>query len=71
MAIISINLFILNLLPIPVLDGGHLFFFTIEAIKGAPISLRKLEVAQQVGLFILLFLMVFAMFNDLSRVFGF
>jgi regulator of sigma E protease len=71
MAIISINLFILNLLPIPVLDGGHLFFFTIEAIKGAPISIRKLEVAQQVGLFLLLFLMVFAMFNDLSRVFGF
>jgi len=70
MAIISINLFILNLLPIPVLDGGHLVFFTIEAIKGSPLSMSKLEKAQQVGLFLLLFLMVFALFNDITRAFG-
>ena len=70
MAIISINLFILNLLPIPVLDGGHLMLFTLEAIKGAPLSLKKIEVAQQVGFLILLFLMAFALFNDFSRIFG-
>lgn len=70
MAIISINLFIINLLPIPVLDGGHLVLFTIEAIKGAPVSLRKVAIAQQIGFFLLLFLMIFAMFNDISRVIG-
>ncbi len=70
MAIISINLFILNLLPVPVLDGGHLVFFTIEALRGAPLSLRKLEIAQQVGLILLLGLMVFALFNDVSRLFN-
>ncbi len=67
MALISINLFLLNLLPVPVLDGGHLVFFTIEAIKGAPLGLRKMEVAQQVGLVFLISLMVFAMFNDISN----
>jgi regulator of sigma E protease len=71
MAIISVNLFILNLLPIPVLDGGHLLFYTIEAIKGAPVSMRKMEVAQQMGLAVLMSLMVFALFNDFARVFGF
>lgn len=59
----------MNLLPIPVLDGGHLFFYLIEAIKGTPVSLRKMEIATQVGLFILVGLMVFALFNDLSLVF--
>lgn len=70
MAILSINLFILNLLPIPVLDGGHLVFYTLEAIKGAPVSLRKMEIAQQVGLAMLLSLMVFALFNDFTRIFS-
>ncbi len=70
MALISINLFILNLLPIPVLDGGHLVFYTIEAIKGAPLSLRKMEIAQQVGLVLLLCLMVFALYNDVTRLFN-
>ena len=67
MGIISINLFILNLLPIPILDGGHLVFFSIEALRGAPLSLRKLEIAQQVGLFLILMLIVFAVINDISR----
>lgn len=67
MAIISLNLFLLNLLPIPVLDGGHLVFFTIEALKGAPLSLRKMEIAQTVGLVLLMSLMVFALFNDVSN----
>jgi regulator of sigma E protease len=67
MAIISINLFLINLLPVPILDGGHLLFFTIEAIRGAPLSMRKMEIAQQVGLIILMSLMVFALFNDISN----
>lgn len=67
MAIISLNLFILNLLPIPVLDGGHIVFFTIEAIKGSPISLKKLEIAQQIGVFVLLSLLAFSLFNDFAR----
>ena len=70
MALISINLFIINLLPIPVLDGGHLVFFSIEALKGAPISYRKMEMAQQAGLFLLLGLMAFALFNDVTRLFS-
>ncbi len=70
MAIISINLFILNLLPIPVLDGGHLLFYSIEAIKGSPLSMKNLEIAQQLGLVLLMFLMVFALFNDITRVLG-
>lgn len=70
MAIISINLFLLNLLPIPILDGGHLVLFTLEALKGSPISLRKIEFAQQIGFLIILCLMAFALFNDFSRIFG-
>ncbi len=67
-AVISVNLALLNLLPVPILDGGHLFFFLIEGIVGRPLSLRKREVAQQVGLFLLLLLMVFAVYNDLTRI---
>ena len=70
MAVISVNLFVLNLMPIPVLDGGHLLFYVIEALRGAPVSMRKMEVAQQVGLALLVSLMVFALFNDFSRLFG-
>jgi regulator of sigma E protease len=70
MAIISINLFILNLLPIPVLDGGHLVFYSVEALRGAPLSMRKIEIAQQVGLVLLVSLMVFALFNDFTRLLG-
>lgn len=70
MSIISVNLFILNLLPIPVLDGGHLVFYTIEAIKGAPLSIRKMEIAQQVGMALLMSLMIFALFNDFTRILG-
>lgn len=70
MAIISVNLFILNLMPIPVLDGGHLVFYVIELIKGAPVSIKKMEIAQQVGLAILMSLMIFALFNDFTRLLG-
>jgi regulator of sigma E protease len=71
MGIISVNLFILNLLPIPVLDGGHLLFYSIEALRGAPMSMRKMEIAQQIGLVVLMSLMVLSLFNDVSRFFGF
>ena len=66
-AIISVNLAVLNLLPVPMLDGGHLLFFIIEAVLGRPLSLRKREVAQQVGFVLLMLLMVFALYNDLVR----
>jgi len=66
-SIISINLGILNLLPIPILDGGHLMFFTIEAIRRKPVSERAQEIFQNVGLAILLALMLFAFFNDFKR----
>ena len=67
MGILSVSLFILNLMPIPVLDGGHLVFYTIELIKGSPLSLKKVEMAQQVGFILLLGLMVLAQFNDIVR----
>jgi regulator of sigma E protease len=68
-AAISVSLAILNLLPIPVLDGGHLFFFAIEIVNGKPLSLRKREIAQQVGLLILVGLMLFAFYNDVMQMF--
>ena len=67
-ALVSINLGILNLLPIPVLDGGHLMFFGIEAAKGSPVSIRTREIAQQIGLFILLMLILFVFYNDIMRI---
>ncbi|MEW6410679.1 MAG: RIP metalloprotease RseP [Nitrospirota bacterium] len=69
MAIISINLGVLNLLPIPILDGGHLLFLGIEKIMGKPLSMRKREIAQQIGLFLLISLMIFAFYNDIVRLF--
>jgi len=68
-ALISINLAIINLLPIPVLDGGHLLFFSIEAIKGSPVSIKVREIAQQIGLFLLILLMILVFYNDISRIF--
>jgi regulator of sigma E protease len=67
-AIISVNLALLNLLPVPMLDGGHLFFFIIEGIMGRPLSLRKREAAQQLGFVLLMLLMVYALYNDLVRI---
>lgn len=68
LGLISVNLGVLNLLPVPVLDGGHLLFFGFEAIRGRPLALRQREMAQQVGLFLLLALMVFVFYNDISRI---
>jgi regulator of sigma E protease len=68
-AIISINLAIINFLPIPVLDGGHLLFFFIEAVIGRPVNIRMREIAQQVGIFVLILLMVYVFYNDITRFF--
>jgi len=68
-ALLSINLGILNILPIPVLDGGHLVFFFIEAATGRPVSIRVREIAQQAGILILILLTVFVFYNDISRIF--
>ena len=69
MALISVNLGIINLFPIPVLDGGHIMFIFLEIINRGPLSRRKMEIAQQVGLSLLLMLMIGAIFNDFTRFF--
>jgi regulator of sigma E protease len=66
-AFLGVNLGVLNLLPIPVLDGGHLLFFAAEAVFRRPVTVRVREVAQQVGLVLLVSLMLFAVYNDISR----
>lgn len=67
LVLISINLGVLNLLPVPVLDGGQALLFTIEGIKRSPVSLRTREIVQQVGVTVLVLLMGLAFWNDLSR----
>ena len=67
LALLSVNLAVLNLLPIPVLDGGHLTFLTLEAIMRRPLSVRQRELSQQVGLAIMLCVMVLVTFNDLNQ----
>jgi regulator of sigma E protease len=67
-ALLSVNLGILNLLPIPVLDGGHLLFFLIEAVSRRPLNLKMREVAQQIGIFVLILLMIYVFYNDISRI---
>jgi len=69
MALVSISLGVLNLLPIPVLDGGHLMYHMIEVVRRRPLSERTMEIAQQAGISILFVLMAFAFFNDLNRLF--
>jgi len=70
LAIVSISLGVLNLLPIPVLDGGHLFYNLIEWLQGKPLSESAQQIGQQIGILLLLVLMSIAFYNDLSRVFG-
>ena len=67
MALISLNLALVNLLPIPILDGGHLLFFTIEAIRRKPLGQRAREIASAVGLVVILLLMLIALRNDVMR----
>lgn len=70
LAFISIQLGILNLLPIPILDGGHILFYVIEIIFRRPVSLRVREISQQVGMAMLLMLMALAFYNDIFRILG-
>ena len=70
LAVISISLGVLNLLPIPLLDGGHLMYYLIELVKGSPVSERFELAAQRVGIFLLLLLMGLAFYNDLARLLG-
>jgi len=67
-ALISISIGILNLLPIPILDGGHLLYYTIEIFKGSPVSERAMEIGQQIGLAALFMLMALAFYNDIYRI---
>jgi regulator of sigma E protease len=67
MAALSVNLFLLNLLPIPILDGGHLFFFTLEAIRGKPVPVQHREMAQGLGLMLILALMLLVFYQDILR----
>jgi regulator of sigma E protease len=69
LAFLSIQLGILNLFPIPILDGGHLFFNLFEIVLRRPLSMRVREIAQQVGLVLLLLLMLLAFYNDIVRIF--
>ena len=69
LALISISLGVLNLLPVPLLDGGHLLYYLVEIFKGSPVSDRVLEVGQRIGMAVLALLMALALFNDLSRFF--
>jgi regulator of sigma E protease len=69
-ALISISLGVLNLLPVPVLDGGHLMYYIAEIIRGRPISDRALEIGQRVGMVVLFSLMAFAIYNDIYRLVG-
>lgn len=70
LAFLSIQLGILNLLPIPILDGGHLFFACFELVFRRPLSLKAREIAQQVGLALLVMLMILAFYNDIVRLLG-
>ncbi len=70
LAIVSVSLFVLNLLPIPILDGGQVVYQLAELVKGSPLSERAQAVGQQIGILLLLVLMSFAFYNDLSRLFS-
>jgi len=67
LALLSVNLAVLNILPIPVLDGGHLLFLLIEKLKGSPVSARGRLVAQQIGMAFILILIIFVTYNDITR----
>jgi regulator of sigma E protease len=67
LALVSVSLGVLNLLPIPLLDGGHLVYYLAELVKGTPVSERTMEIGQRVGLAILLGLTFFAFYNDINR----
>ena len=70
LALVSVSLGVLNLLPIPLLDGGHLVYYFAEIVKGSPVSERVMEIGQRLGLALLLGLTFFAFYNDLNRLFA-
>lgn len=70
LGIVSVSLGILNLLPIPVLDGGHLMFYAVEAVKGSPVSENAEAIGQKIGIIFILALMGLALYNDLARLAG-
>ena len=70
LAIVSISLGILNLLPIPILDGGHLLYYLIESVTGRPMSEEAQFFGQRLGIAMLICLMSLAFYNDLARIFG-
>ncbi len=70
MAVISVSLGVLNLLPVPVLDGGHLLYYVAELVRGRPLSERAQQIGQRLGLALILTLMMIALFNDLGRMLG-
>jgi regulator of sigma E protease len=67
MAVLSVNLGLINLFPIPVLDGGHLLFYAAEAVRGRPLGQKAQEYGFRIGLALVLMLMVFATWNDLEK----
>jgi regulator of sigma E protease len=69
LALVSVSLGVLNLLPIPLLDGGHLVYYLAEIVKGTPVSERTMEIGQRLGLALLLGLTFFAFYNDINRLF--
>ena len=69
-ALVSVSLGVLNLLPVPILDGGHLMYYMIEAIKGKPVSMQAMEVGQRIGIVVLMMLMSVALYNDIARQLG-
>ncbi len=69
LALVSVSLGVLNLLPVPMLDGGHLVYYLAEIVKGTPVSERTMEIGQRIGLALLLGLTVFAFYNDINRLF--
>jgi len=69
LALVSVSLGVLNLLPIPLLDGGHLVYYFAEIVKGSPVSERTMEIGQRLGLALLIGLTFFAFYNDLNRLF--
>ena len=70
LALVSVSLGVLNLLPVPLLDGGHLMYYVAEVLTGRPVSERTMEIGSRIGMVLLLLLMSFALFNDLQRLIG-
>jgi regulator of sigma E protease len=67
LALISISLGVINLLPVPLLDGGHLMYYTVEILKGRPVSERVMQIGQHIGMAVLFTLMLLALYNDVNR----